>query len=1067
MWKNVRLHFYLLTVLCWSVTVYSQSGDRPIELTSLSIDIKADLFIATTTLQLEFYNPNSRVLDGQYNFSLGSGQVITGFSLDINGFMREGVIVDKQKGRVAYENTIRRRIDPGLLEMTAGDNYRVRIYPMPAGGARKIKIIISQRLSVKNDSLHYYFPLNIPYVVKDFIAQAAVASRDQAPVVNKGLLQGLAFNKMEDSFHLRHTAKDKEVKQALAFQIPMPAMNEVICLNTTNNITRFVLHLKPSILATPATFSSATVFWDVSASSDKREIKKDLDFLENFIIQKKVTDLTLVTFSNEIHDIKAWHGRSMTSLVRRYLQTQVYDGGTQLGNLDCSRFNSDIFLLFSDGINSFGSDKIRFNDKPVHCVNSSSAGNHTALKRIATKTGGRYIDLYSTAIGKAIDEFNRVQKSLLKVQVGEKTISLSQPVLFDDWLSFAGETTTQNQPIVLSFGDNGRVVKTETIRLDAGNTCGTESPVKAKMLQEFDLVFQNDNEKELLVFAKQNKIVSAATSFIVLDALDDYIQYGIEPPSDLQEQYNKMLYVIKDREQQKKRDEENEVLFNLKKSVALYNERITWWGKTDLLNINNVEKRNEERLAFGQTSGNAVNANGDVQASNSEKFFKTSSSSLNEVVVVGYSAQRRMNMTASMSSIQSRDISMYGNVQQAIAGRVSGVQIVDNSPAIPGAAPQLFIRGAGTLNSGNEPLYVLDGVPVDGEFVATLNTNNLESISVLKDASAAAIYGSRAAHGAVIIVSKRNFTNNNASDRNKVPKYKEMDDVEYVAEIREKAKDDMYANYLLKRESMGKNSAFYFDMAQVLYESGQVKVAIRVLSNLAEMENENHQLLRAMGYVLESWGMYDEAIKVYEKVLAIKEEEPQSYRDLALAYEGKGDHQRAVDILYKSLTSNWFQYEDRYRGLKSLILDEMNAIIARNNTIDLSKINAGVIKPLPVDLRVVIDWNKDETDIDLHIIEPGGDTCYYQRKLTRSGGRLSEDFTQGYGPEEYQVKQAKNGRYLIRVNYYGDRYQQQQTPSFIKLTIYKNFGKPNQTVTTESIIMDHQTGMIEIGEVKF
>jgi uncharacterized protein YfaP (DUF2135 family) len=115
----------------------------------------------------------------------------------------------------------------------------------------------------------------------------------------------------------------------------------------------------------------------------------------------------------------------------------------------------------------------------------------------------------------------------------------------------------------------------------------------------------------------------------------------------------------------------------------------------------------------------------------------------------------------------------------------------------------------------------------------------------------------------------------------------------------------------------------------------------------------------------------------------------------------------------------------------------------------------------------VIDWNKDETDIDLHIIEPGGEECFYSHKQTRSGGRLSEDFTQGYGPEEYQVKHAAKGKYRIRVNYFGDRYQKKQVPSFIKLIIYKNFGRPNQTETIESIIMDNQKGQIEIGEVKF
>lgn len=165
---------------------------------------------------------------------------------------------------------------------------------------------------------------------------------------------------------------------------------------------------------------------------------------------------------------------------------------------------------------------------------------------------------------------------------------------------------------------------------------------------------------------------------------------------------------------------------------------------------------------------------------------------------------------------------------------------------------------------------------------------------------------------------------------------------------------------------------FYFDMAEVMFESGDKIRALRILSNLAELENENHQLQRAMGYMLEKWAMYEEAIGVYKKVLLMKEEEPQSYRDLALAYDKNGDHQQAVNILYQVLTKNWFQYEDRYRGLKSMLLNEMNAIIAvKSRSLDLSAINTGIIKPLPVDLRIVIDWNKDETDVDLHIVEPG------------------------------------------------------------------------------------------------
>src|SRR5687768_3418370 len=115
------VYFFLLTF----EYVVAQQKDEPIEIKSFSIRIQSDMFVATTVMDIELFNPNAKVLDGEYSFSLNQGQVITGFALDINGFMRQGVITDKQKARVAYENTIRRQIDPGLLEMTAGNNYRV------------------------------------------------------------------------------------------------------------------------------------------------------------------------------------------------------------------------------------------------------------------------------------------------------------------------------------------------------------------------------------------------------------------------------------------------------------------------------------------------------------------------------------------------------------------------------------------------------------------------------------------------------------------------------------------------------------------------------------------------------------------------------------------------------------------------------------------------------------------------------------------------------------------------------------------------------------------------------
>jgi tetratricopeptide (TPR) repeat protein len=1053
--------------------VNAQAKDEPIELKNFFVNIKCGIFTATTTLNLEFYNPNLKVLDGDYNFSLNDGQVITGFALDINGLMREGVIVDKQKGRVAYENTIRRRVDPGLLEMTAGNNYRVRIYPMPAKGVRKIKIVITELLSIKENALQYNFPLDISYPVGQFKVDISAETENLSPLTHDGLLKNSSFVKNNAKFILTYAEKNIEIKKSLSFQVPLDTKKVIICKQTIDSVTRFAIHLKPEMEnLKAASFSSATVFWDISSSAVKRDVKKDIQFLENIIQEKELGNLTIVTFSNTVHEIKDFKGKSIVNPVRRFLLSQIADGGTQLGSLDCSRFDSDVYFLFSDGLSNFGNDKLNTVKKPVHCISSSATANQTLLKRIAEQTGGRYIDLYSTEIKKAINEFNSLQKKLLYVLSENKMITenISMPIAFNDWVTFSAEVNARTDALIFAFGDNGQVLKNETVYLNEIETCVMASPDTVNILQQYEKIVKSNDEIALLIFAKKNKLVSAVSSFIVLDNVEDYIQYGIEPPSDLMAEYTKRLYVVKQKEEQQKTDEANALIDNLRKSVVLYNERISWWNKNEpLISLQEVERKNEERLSINNNSKTDQNETSETSVNNGNAdAFKLSNNSLNEVVVVGYGTQRRRDIAGSVATIRSSELANSGalNVQQALQGKVAGLLVVQNNGS-PGIAPKILIRGAGTLGADREPLYILDGMAVDGDFIATINVNDIESVSVYKDIQAGVLFGSRAVNGAIVITTKRGFRNSNQYIQG-AAKYKDLDDVEYVTELKQVDKKMIYKNYLEMKDSLGKEPAFYFDVAQLLFESGDKENALRVLTNLAELDNESHQLLRAMGYVLESWEMYDEAISVYKKVLQIKEEEPQSYRDLALAYERKGDHQQAVDILYTCLTKNWYQYEGRYQGLKSLLLNEMNAIILlQGKALDLSKINCGIIKPLPVDLRIVIDWNKDETDIDLHIIEPGGEECSYQNHNTKNGGRLSEDFTQGYGPEEYQIKQAKKGKYAIQVKYYGDRYQKQQVPSFIKLTVYKNFGRPDQSVTIENLIMDYQTGMVEIGQVKF
>lgn len=135
--------------------------------------------------------------------------------------------------------------------------------------------------------------------------------------------------------------------------------------------------------------------------------------------------------------------------------------------------------------------------------------------------------------------------------------------------------------------------------------------------------------------------------------------------------------------------------------------------------------------------------------------LKENSVGLDEVVVVSFGTQKKRNMTGAVTSVKAEDARDMPVAQfaQGMQGKVSGVQIYQTSGK-PGEGMAFRIRGAGSLNSGNSPLFVIDGMPVATE-VSNISPDEIESFSVLKDASASALYGSRAANGVVLITTKK------------------------------------------------------------------------------------------------------------------------------------------------------------------------------------------------------------------------------------------------------------------------------------------------------------------------
>ncbi|MBE6300257.1 MAG: TonB-dependent receptor [Parabacteroides distasonis] len=175
---------------------------------------------------------------------------------------------------------------------------------------------------------------------------------------------------------------------------------------------------------------------------------------------------------------------------------------------------------------------------------------------------------------------------------------------------------------------------------------------------------------------------------------------------------------------------------------------------------------------------------------------------LDEVMVVAYGTAKKESFTGSAEIIKSEKIAQrpVANVTKALEGLASGVQTTSGSGQ-PGSGVSVVIRGFGSINASQTPLYVVDGIPYDGNIVS-INPNDIESMTILKDASAGALYGSRGANGVVMITTKKgnqgkikvNLKANWGFASRSIPRYETMDEKGYVETVFQSYKNDLMLN---------------------------------------------------------------------------------------------------------------------------------------------------------------------------------------------------------------------------------------------------------------------------------
>jgi tetratricopeptide (TPR) repeat protein len=238
----------------------------------------------------------------------------------------------------------------------------------------------------------------------------------------------------------------------------------------------------------------------------------------------------------------------------------------------------------------------------------------------------------------------------------------------------------------------------------------------------------------------------------------------------------------------------------------------------------------------------------------------------------------------------------------------------------------------------------------------------------------------------------------------------------------------------------------YEDVARKRALVGDTWGAVRALSSPVELRPKDAEALRLVGYGLLAMGQYSAAAELFEHVRLNRPFEGQAFLEEALALDAAGRYAEAARNYEIVLARAWARHPSELRVVASHHYARMlwalthhpraepvaGVLRARMSELE-GKGEDGRVSLAPIDYQLTTHWNSDSTDIDLWVIEPNGERCYYQHKQTRLGGRLFWDITDGLGPELYHARTAAPGSYHVVVHYYGNRSSRFVVPTALLL----------------------------------
>lgn len=324
-----------------SMKVECRADESPVSISRAEIKSRVMDFLAETEVTLVFHNPNTRVMEGELVYPLPAGAIVQGYALDINGRMVDGVPVPRQKARVAFEEEVRKQVDPGLVEWSGGNMFKTRVYPIPAGGTRTVRLRYSTVLPVDAAGApSLQLPMNFKEKLDSLKLRVEVFA-GRKPVVVSSPLDNVEFKDWRSAFLAEKEWKGLSLTEDLFISLPRAQGKDagrakVFVESFDGRDYAAVIIPRPERTDGKSGVEAAPtieLLWDASGSMKGADVRKFLDFLKRYLAcgrtQGRQTRINLTVFRDRIMPSKTFEVApdNLDELARELLALD-YDGAT-------------------------------------------------------------------------------------------------------------------------------------------------------------------------------------------------------------------------------------------------------------------------------------------------------------------------------------------------------------------------------------------------------------------------------------------------------------------------------------------------------------------------------------------------------------------------------------------------------------------------------------------------------------------------------------------------------------------------------------------------------------------